>query len=171
MKLEDIPRREEILILTEAHQRLDRVLVSQHFDRRVASFAEIAHVARAVWIGTLRGTPMTAEQIARTIGMPCSTVMSKLGYLIRHGHICQDGNVYRVADKVLATRTPALDRASLCLSRRRTHCALFGQTILRSTRAQRSLPPWVRLWAGQGQRAVMSAVCYGHKADVDECLL
>ena len=42
MKLEDIPRREEILILTEAHQRLDRVLVSQHFDRRVASFAEIA---------------------------------------------------------------------------------------------------------------------------------
>ena len=48
MKLEDIPRREEILILTEAHQRLDRVLVSQHFDRRVASFAEIAHVARAV---------------------------------------------------------------------------------------------------------------------------
>ena len=87
------------------------MLVSQHFDRRVASFAEIAHVARAVWIGTLRGTPMTAEQIARTIGMPCSTVTSKLGYLIRHGHICQDGNVYRVADKVLATRTPALDRA------------------------------------------------------------
>lgn len=95
MKLEDIPRREEILILTEAHQRLDRVLVSQHFDRRVASFAEIAHVARAVWIGTLRGTPMTAEQIARTIGMPCSTVMSKLGYLIRHGHICQDGTPRR----------------------------------------------------------------------------
>jgi hypothetical protein len=111
MKLEDIPRREEILILTEAHQRLDRVLVSQHFDRRVASFAEIAHVARAVWIGTLRGTPMTAMQIAQTIGMPCSTVLSKLGYLIKHGHICEDGSVYRVADKVLATRTPALDRA------------------------------------------------------------
>jgi hypothetical protein len=111
MKLEDIPRREEILILTEAHQRLDRVLVGQHFDRRVASFAEIAHVARAVWISTLRGTPMTAMQIAQTIGMPCSTVMSKLGYLIKHGHICQDGSVYRVADKVLATRTPALDRA------------------------------------------------------------
>ena len=111
MKLDDIPRREEILILTEAHQRLDRVLVGQHFDRRVASFAEIAHVARAVWIGTLRGTPMTAMQIAQTIGMPCSTVMSKLAYLIKHGHICQDGSVYRVADKVLATRTPALDRA------------------------------------------------------------
>ena len=111
MNLEDIPRRQEILILTEAHQRLDRVLVSQHFDRRVASFAEIGHVARAVWIGTLRGTPMTAMQIAQTIGMPCPTVMSKLNYLIKHGHICQDGSVYRVADKVLATRTPALDRA------------------------------------------------------------
>ena len=111
MNLEDIPRRQEILILTEAHQRLDRVLVSQHFDRRVASFAEIGHVARAVWIGTLRGTPMTAMQIAQTIGMPCPTVMSKLNYLIKHGHICQDGSVYRVADEVLATRTPALDRA------------------------------------------------------------
>lgn len=111
MKLEDIPRRQEILILIEAHQRLDRVLVSQHFDRRVASFSEIAHVARAVWIGTLHGTPPTAMQIAHTIGMPCSTVMSKLTYLIKHGHICQDGSVYRVADKVLATRTPALDRA------------------------------------------------------------
>jgi hypothetical protein len=111
MKLEDIPRRQEILILTEAHQRLDRVLVSQHFDRRVASFAEIGHVARAVWIGTLRGTPMTAMQIAHTIGMPCPTVMSKLAYLIKHGHVCQEGGVYRVADKVLATRTPALDRA------------------------------------------------------------
>ena len=111
MKLEDIPRRQEILILTEAHQRLDRVLVSQHFDRRVASFAEIAHVARAVWIGTLRGTPMTAMQIAQTIGMPCSTVTGKLAYLIKRGHVCQDGSVYRVADKVLATRTPALDKA------------------------------------------------------------
>ena len=111
MKLEDIPRRQEILILIEAHQRLDRVLISQHFDRRVASFSEIAHVARAVWIGTLGGAPMTAMQIAQTIGMPCSTVMSKLGYLIKHGYICEDGGVYRVADKVLATRTPALDRA------------------------------------------------------------
>jgi hypothetical protein len=111
MKLDQIPRRQEILTLVEAHQRLDRVLISQHFDRRVASFSEIAHVARAVWIGTLRDTPMTAMQIAQTIGMPCATVMSKLGYLMKRGYICQDGDVYRVADKVLATRTPALDRA------------------------------------------------------------
>jgi hypothetical protein len=111
MKLEDIPRRQEVLIVAEAQQRIDRAVVSEHFDRRVASFSEVAHVARAVWIGTLRGTPMTAEQIAHTIGMPRTTVMSKLAYLIKRGHICQDGNVYRIADKVLARRTPALDKA------------------------------------------------------------
>lgn len=111
MKPEDIPRRQEVLIVAEAQQRIDRAVVSEHFDRRVASFAEVAHVARAVWIGTLRGTPMTAEQIANTIGMPRTTVLSKLSYLIKHGHIRQEGNVYCVADKVLATRTPALDRA------------------------------------------------------------
>jgi hypothetical protein len=111
VKLEDIPRRQEVLIVAEAQQRIDRAVVSEHFDRRVASFAEVAHVARAVWIGTLRGTPMTAEQIANTIGMPRTTVLSKLSYLIKHGHIRQAGDVYCVADKVLATRTPALDRA------------------------------------------------------------
>jgi hypothetical protein len=111
MKLEDIPRREEILILIEALQRLDRVIISQHFDRRVASFSEISHVARAVWIGTLRGTPMTCEQIGNLIGMPRATVERKLDNLIKRGYVCQLGNAYNVADKVLATRTPALDRA------------------------------------------------------------
>jgi IclR helix-turn-helix domain len=111
MKLEDIPRRQEVLIVAEAQQRIDRAVVSEHFDRRVASFSEIAHVARAVWIGTLRGTPMTAEQIGHTIGMPRATVQSKLASLIKRGHIRQDGDVYLVADKVLATRTPALDKA------------------------------------------------------------
>ncbi|MBV9725827.1 MAG: helix-turn-helix domain-containing protein [Gammaproteobacteria bacterium] len=111
MKLEDIPRREEVLILIEALKRLDRVIISEHFDRRVASFAEVAHVARACWIGTLRGTPMSAEQIGYMIGMPRATVQRKLDSLIKRGYIRQVGNVYQVADKVLATRTPALDRA------------------------------------------------------------
>lgn len=76
----------------------------------MASFSEILHVARAVWIGTLRGTPITADKIAHTIGMPRATVLRKLDYLIRQGHIRQDGEVYYVADKVLGARTPALDR-------------------------------------------------------------
>jgi CRP-like cAMP-binding protein len=104
MKLEDIPRREEVLILIEALKRLDRVIISEHFDRRVASFAEIAHVARAVWIGTLRGTPMTAEQIAHMIGMSRATVGRKLDNLIKRGYVRQNGDTYLVADKVLATR-------------------------------------------------------------------
>jgi hypothetical protein len=37
VKLEDIPRRQEVLIVAEAQQRIDRVVVSEHFDRRVAS--------------------------------------------------------------------------------------------------------------------------------------
>ena len=110
MNLEDVPRRQEVLIVAEALQRIDRVIVTEHFDRRVASFSEISHVARAVWIGTLRGTPMSAEKIAYTIGMPRTTVLRKLDYLIKLGYIRQEGTVYYVADKVLATRTPALDR-------------------------------------------------------------
>ena len=109
MKLEDIPR-EEALIVAEAQQRIDRLIITEHFDRRVASFAEVLHVARAVWIGTLRGTPMTAEKITHTIGMPRATVLRKLDYLIRQGHVRQEDTLYYVADKVLATRTPALDR-------------------------------------------------------------
>ena len=110
MKLEDIPRREEALIVAEAQQRIDRLIITEHFDRRVASFAEVLHVARAVWIGTLRGTPMTAEKIAHTIGLPRATALRKLDYLIRQGHVRQEGSLYYGADKVLATRTPALDR-------------------------------------------------------------
>jgi DNA-binding IclR family transcriptional regulator len=53
---------------------------------------------------------MSAEKIAHTIGMPRATVLRKLDYLIKQGHIRQEGTVYIVADKVLATRTAALDR-------------------------------------------------------------
>ena len=77
MNLEDIPRRQEALIVAEAQQRIDRLIIAEHFDRRVASFSEVSHVARAVWIGALRGTPMSAEKIAHTIGMPRATVLRK----------------------------------------------------------------------------------------------
>jgi hypothetical protein len=117
------------LIVVEALQRIDRVTVTEHFDRRVASFSEISHVARAVWIGTLRGTPMSAEKIAHTIGMPRATVLRKLDYLIKLGYIRQEGTVYIVADKVLATRTPALDRQSRSFLRRRTHCGQSKQGL------------------------------------------
>ena len=98
------------MLVAEAQQRIDRLIITEHFDRRVASFAEVLHVARAVWIGTLRGTPMTAEKIAHTIGLPRATALRKLDYLIRQGQVRQEGALYYVADKVLATRTPALDR-------------------------------------------------------------
>jgi DNA-binding IclR family transcriptional regulator len=45
------------------------------------------------------------------IGLPRATVGRKLDNLIKRGYVRQDGDTYLVADKVLATRTPALDRA------------------------------------------------------------
>ena len=54
---------------------------------------------------------MTAEQISHMIGMSRATVGRKLDNLIKRGYVRQDGEIYLVADKVLATRTPALDRA------------------------------------------------------------
>ena len=129
MNLEDIPRRQEALIVAEAQQRIDRLIIAEHFDRRVASFSEVSHVARAVWIGTLRETPMTAEKIAHTIGMPRATVLRKLDYLIKQGHIRQEGQLYNVADKVLATRTPALVARSQSSLRRPTHCEPYEPVL------------------------------------------
>ena len=77
----------------------------------VAAFAELAHIARALWSGTLRGKALTAQQIAHTIGMPRTTVLRKLQYMLKHGYVTQDGSRYVISDMPLQTTTPALDRA------------------------------------------------------------
>jgi hypothetical protein len=35
MKLEDIPRRVEALIVAEAQQSIDRLIIAEHFDRQL----------------------------------------------------------------------------------------------------------------------------------------
>jgi hypothetical protein len=93
------PRKQERLILADATQKFERLLITRIFGTHdIATFAELAYIARASWSGTLRGHALTAQQIAYTIGMPRTTVLRKLqGYVI--------------SDTALQTITPALDRA------------------------------------------------------------
>ena len=77
----------------------------------IAALAELAHIARALWSGTLRGQALTAQQIAHTIGMPRTTVLRKLQYMVKHGYVTQEGSAYVISDAMLCTTTPALDRA------------------------------------------------------------
>jgi hypothetical protein len=92
MQPEDIPRRQERLILADATQRFERLLITRIFATHdIAAFAELAHIARALWTGTLRGQALTAQQIAYTIGMPRTTVLRKLQYMLKQGYVTQDG--------------------------------------------------------------------------------
>jgi DNA-binding IclR family transcriptional regulator len=112
MRPEDIPRRQERLILADATQKFERLLITRIFATHdIAAFAELGYIARAVWSGTLRGRALTAQEIAHTIGMPRTTVLRKLQYMVKHGYVAQDGSAYVISDAALQTTTPALDRA------------------------------------------------------------
>ena len=112
MRPEDIPRRQERLILADATQKFERLLINRMFGTHdIAAFAELAYIARALWSATLRGQAFTAQQIASTIGMPRTTVLRKLQYMLKHGYVTQDGSAYVISDAMLGTTTPALDRA------------------------------------------------------------
>jgi DNA-binding IclR family transcriptional regulator len=112
MRPEDIPRRQERLILADATRKFERLLITRMFGTNdVATFAELAYIARAVWSGTLRGQTLTAQQVAHAIGMPRTTVQRKLQYMSKHGYVTQDGSAYAISDKTLSTVTPALDSA------------------------------------------------------------
>src|SRR5262245_59848959 len=112
MRPEDIPRRQERLILADATQKFERLLITRIFGTHdIASFAELAHIARALWSGTLRGQALTAQQIAHAIGMPRTTVLRKLQYMLKRGYVTQDGRAYVISDTMLRTTTPALKSA------------------------------------------------------------
>jgi predicted ArsR family transcriptional regulator len=112
MRSENIPRRQERLILADATERFERLLVNRMFATNdVAAFAELAHIARALWSGTLRGQALTAQQIAHRIGMPRTTVLRKLQYLVKRGYVTQINSTYLISDAVLRTTTPMLDQS------------------------------------------------------------
>ena len=112
MRPENIPRRQERLILADATQLFDRLLVNRMFATDdVAAFAELAHIARALWSATLRGQALTAQQVARQIGMPRTTVLRKLQCMAKQGYVTQDVSAYLISDIALGTTTPELDHA------------------------------------------------------------
>jgi CRP-like cAMP-binding protein len=112
MRVEDIPRRQERLILADATQMFERLFITRIFNTNdIATFVEEAHIARALWSGTLRGQVLTAQQIARTIGLPRTTILRKLQSMLKHGYVSQHGSAYRISDAMLGTTTPALDQA------------------------------------------------------------
>ena len=79
MRPEDIPRRQERLILADATQKFERLLITRIFATHdIATFAELSHMA-------------PAQQIAYTIGMPRTTVLRKLQYMLKHGYVTARG--------------------------------------------------------------------------------
>ena len=113
MRPEDIPRRQERLILADATQKFERLLITRIFATHdIAAFAELAYIARALWSATLQGKALTVQQIAHRIGMPRTTVLRKLQYMLKHGYVTQqNGSAYVISDAMLGTTTPALDHA------------------------------------------------------------
>ena len=111
MRPQDIPRRQERLLLADATEQLEKLFVRRFFNvERMSTFIDVLHVLRALWSATLRGQALTAEQIGHTIGMPRTTALRKLRYLIVLGHVTQEGSKYIISDKTLRTTTPILDR-------------------------------------------------------------
>jgi hypothetical protein len=93
-------------------ERFERLLVNRMFDTNdIAAFAELAHVARALWSGTLRGQALTAQKIGEIIGMLRTTVLRKLQYMVTRGYVTQDGSAYVIRNAVLRTTTPIPDQA------------------------------------------------------------
>jgi IclR helix-turn-helix domain len=112
MRVKDIPRRQERLILADATQKFERMFVTCIFATNdTGAFAEHAYIARVLWSGTLRGHALTAQQIARTVGLPRTTVLRKLQFMLKHGYVSQRGSAYLISDAMLGTTTPALDQA------------------------------------------------------------
>jgi hypothetical protein len=113
VRSDEIPRKQERLILSNCSIQFDRIFIKCFFrdTDRVAKFIGFALVLRVLWSATCRKQAVTAQQIANTIGMPRATVLRKLIYLKTLGHIAQTGSKYTISDGTLLRVTPALDQA------------------------------------------------------------
>src|ERR1700739_2544690 len=88
MRLEDIPRRRERLIVADATFRIISLMIDRFFDvERLSSFLAVLQVLPVVWISTLHGKGITGQKISYAAGMPPPTVQRKLDYLIGKGYV------------------------------------------------------------------------------------
>jgi DNA-binding MarR family transcriptional regulator len=113
MRPEDIPRRQERVILADATFAFATLVIKRFFrdTEHLGTFIDVAHVMRALWSSTCRGQALTAEQIGYTIGMPRETVRRKLDYLVKRGYVRKIESTYAISDETLLEVTPHLDQA------------------------------------------------------------
>jgi hypothetical protein len=109
MRLEDVPRRRERLILSDAALKLTRIF-NQAVVRAPAR-ADVVHVIQAVYFGHLSGCPMTAHKISMFIDMPRTSVLRRLAVLARNGYVRRQGRYYYVAEARLRNSPADLDAA------------------------------------------------------------
>jgi hypothetical protein len=109
MRLEDVPRRHERLILSDVVLKLTRIFNQAVV--RVPAQADVVHVAQAVYFGHLSGRPMTAHKISMFIDMPRTSVLRRLAVLSRNGYVRRQGRYYYVADARLRRSPADLDAA------------------------------------------------------------
>lgn len=108
----DIPRRQERLIVSEFTRDIV-ALTMEGFCGTMspAEFVEYFWVGRAVCIGTLSDQRVTAQDIAKQLGMSRNKVVRKLDYLIGRGFVVKDGNRYAIADVIYAAGEEALNKS------------------------------------------------------------
>jgi hypothetical protein len=90
MRLEDVPRRRERLILADVVLKLTRIFNQAVV--RAPAHADVVHVIQAVYFGHLSGRPMTAHKISMFINMPRTSVLRRLAFLIRNGYVQKKEN-------------------------------------------------------------------------------
>jgi hypothetical protein len=105
------PRSRERLIVAEAAIRFGRVFNAELFGGYPATQADATWVLRAIVIGHLRGRPMTTRGIARYIGMPRTTVLRRLQYLLRLDYVRRNGRTYCLSERYLGAPPKALNEA------------------------------------------------------------
>lgn len=103
MRTEDIPRREERLVIAKFTRDLLK-LTMERFRGHMppAEFVEYFWAGRAVWIATMSGHDATVQEVARQLGMTRNKCARKLDYLVHRGLLVKDGHGYVVSDEILA---------------------------------------------------------------------
>lgn len=103
MRLEDIPRREERLLIAKFTRDLLKLTMERFRGSMApAEFVEYFWAGRAVWIATMSGKCATVQEVAHQLGMTRNKCARKLDYLVSRKLLSKDGHCYVVSDNVLA---------------------------------------------------------------------
>jgi len=109
MRLDEIQRRQERLILAEAVYKFDRLFLRRCFGTAdLKERIDLGTIMRVMWWSTLHGKGITAQQIGLTVGMPRTTVIRKMRQLSSLGYVTLNGTKYAIRDEMLRNPHPTL---------------------------------------------------------------